>query len=496
MPQTGYNLAHLLERTTARSPDSAAIATRESFTTWRELSGRAGAFAHAFETAGASPGDRVALYLERGPDAAAALFGAYAAGVVPVVVNPRLRARQIEHILSNSRAHALVTTAEGLARQGESWTPSVRVVDAGAVPGEAPFRTRAVAPDALAQIVYTSGSTGQPKGVMFTNHALLSGIDTVSGYLELRAQDRVASLLSFSGVYGLNQLLTAAAVGATVVVEASPLAADIVANLASAGVTVIAAVPPLWLQLLAVPAFQQPLPSLRILQSAGGHLPVEAVRQLRARQPGARLFIQYGMTETFRSTYLDPAEVDAHPGSMGRPLPGAEIVLVRPDGTVCDVDETGEIVYAGPTIAAGYWDGPEATARVFRPHPLRPDVAAVFSGDLARRDADDLLYYVSRRDQVINTLGFRVGPDEITDVLHASGQIAEAAITTRPDPERGQRIIAVVVLKPDGSVAALRRFCREALPSYMLPARFEVMDAIPRLPGGKFDVAALAQLHA
>jgi acyl-CoA synthetase (AMP-forming)/AMP-acid ligase II len=490
---TGHNLANLLASATKRAPDAAAVISRSGVTSWRELSDRSAGFAHALEETGAAPRDRVALFLERDAEAVAALFGAYAAGLVPVIVNPRLRPRQIEHVLDNAQVSVLVSSAEQLARQAPAWEPPVRLLDAGAVQPAGVLRIRPVAADALAQIVYTSGSSGQPKGVMFCNGALLSGTGTVSDYLRLHARDRVASLLSFSGVYGLNQMLTAVAVGATLVIETSPLAADIVAAMRTAQVTVLAAVPPLWLQLLAVREFEEPLPLLRVVQNAGGHLPVEAVRRLRTLQPQADLFLQYGMTETFRSTYLEPAEVDAHPGSLGRALPGAEILVIRPDGSPCATGETGELVHAGPTIASGYWNAPEATARTFRPHPAKPDVRAVFSGDLVRRDAEGRMYYVARHDHVINTLGFRVGPDEITDVLHASGQVFEAAVTARPDAERGQRIVAVVVLAPGGSVHALRRFCRQELPSYMQPAQFDVVESLPRLPSGKFDIGALGR---
>jgi acyl-coenzyme A synthetase/AMP-(fatty) acid ligase len=153
-------------------------------------------------------------------------------------------------------------------------------------------------------------------------------------------------------------------------------------------------------------------------------------------------------------------------------------------------------VHAGPTIAAGYWNAPEATARVFRAHPTRPEERAVYSGDIVRQDAEGRLYYVARHDRVINTMGFRVGPDDVGDVLHASGQVTEAVVRSEPDPERGQRIVAAVVLAQTGSVDALRRFCREALPPYMQPARYEVVTELPRLPSGKYDVDALGKTQS
>jgi acyl-CoA synthetase (AMP-forming)/AMP-acid ligase II len=283
----------------------------------------------------------------------------------------------------------------------------------------------------------------------------------------------------------------------TLVVETSPLPATIIERLRADRVTVVAGVPPLWIQLLGVPSFvAEPIPSVRILQNAGGHCPRETVRQLREAQPQASLFLQYGMTETFRSTFLPPDEVDRRPDSMGRALDGVEILVVSEDGAPCAPGEIGELVHRGRTIASGYWNDAEGTARVFRPHPFAPpdareDERVVFSGDMVRRDADGFLYFVSRRDRLIKSLGFRVGPDEIVDVLFASHQIREAVVTTEPDVQRGARIVAYVVLAPGGSKQVLELFSRTEFPRHMQPARIEIRETLRRLPSGKYDLDAI-----
>ena len=204
----------------------------------------------------------------------------------------------------------------------------------------------------------------------------------------------------------------------------------------------------------------------------------------------------YGLTEAFRSTYLPPDEVDRRPESMGRAIPGAEILVLREDGTECAPEEVGELVHRGPTVALGYWADPEATARVYRPHPLRPEGTpdqerVVYSGDLVRRDAEGFLYFVGRRDKMIKTLGFRVSPDEVVEVLYASGEVVEAIVTTESDDDRGERIVAFVVLAPNGSLERLEQHAKIELPRYMQPARFEVRDALPRTSSGKHDPKAL-----
>ena len=304
-------------------------------------------------------------------------------------------------------------------------------------------------------------------------------------------------LLPFSGVYGLNQLICSVATGGTLVIESSPLPQEIVRAIREQQISMLVAVPPLWGSLLRVADFTRaPITSLRILQNAGGHLPVPLMQRLRGLQPYARLFLQYGMTEMFRSTFLAPEEVDARPDSMGKAIPGAEVMVLREYGRGCGVDEVGELVHGGPTVALGYWADPEGTDRVFRSNPLgqpgRPgSERVVFSGDMVRRDAEGYLHFVSRRDRLIKTLGYRVGPDEVPDVLYASGEMAEGAVTTEPDDLRGERIIAHVVLAPDGSVDRLRAYAPAELPPYLQPVRYEARLRMPRLASGKHDIEAL-----
>ena len=495
-PTPSASVAELLWRAADQAPDAPAVIEGDRSVSWRELRDRAAGWAAMLQDGGlAAPGRQVALFAPRGAEAAAAYFGALATGAAVVIVNERLRPRQIEYILQHADVAALVASRELLSRQPRPLDTAVPVLDADAPPApvaDSPA-AREAAPGDRAQIIYTSGSTGMPKGVVFSHGAVRRAIDVVVGYLGLRADDRLAALMPFSSVYGLNQLLCATACGGAIVVDHSPVPAQLVSTLRRHRVSVLAAVPPLWSQLLQVPSFRDaPLPDLRVLQNAGGHLPVDVVRRVRAAQPHARLFLQYGMTETFRGTFLPPEEVDARPGSMGRPMPTADIRVLRDDGTPCDVDEVGELVHAGPTLADGYWKDPATTAAVFRPLPGEDaGTRAVFSGDLVRRDAEGFLHYVSRRDRIIKTLGFRVGPDEIADVLHASGEILEAVVTTEADAARGDRIVAFVVLAPGGDAVRLQRFCGVELPRHMQPGRIAVVDALPRLPSGKYDVAAL-----
>ena len=496
IPLDDANVARMLWNAPAAGFDRPAIVARDAMTTYGALLDRTHAFAESLVARGVTAGDRVAIFLDRGADAAAAFFGATATGAIAVFVNETLRPRQAEHILSHSGATLLITGADLLARQPRAIETSARTLLVSEVAATGAFEPVPRVAGDVAQIIYTSGSTGLPKGVAITHGNLWAGMRAVSTYLAIGSDDRIASLLPFSFDYGFNQLLCAVGNGAALVVERSPAPQEIATAIASLGVTVLPCVPPLWLQLLGAPAFRDaPIPTLRAMTNTGGRIPIPAVRAIRAAQPHAALFLMYGLTEAFRATYLSPELVDAHPDSIGRAIPGCEVMVLRDDLTPCDVGEVGELVQRGLTVTAGYWSDPAATARVFRSNPLRPPGTpdherVVFSGDLVRRDSDGLLFFVGRRDRLIKSLGFRVSPDEVAEVIHASGEVDEAIVGTEPDEARGALIVAFVVLRAGGSLQRLQRHCRTELPRHMQPARIEVRGELPRTSSGKFDLLA------
>src|SRR2546423_4588677 len=288
-PSSPRNAALLLWDSARRHAGRPAVVERGSAVTYTELRERAAAIGAALRAAGVGADDRVAILLERGGDAAAAYFGALAAGAIAVVVNETLRPRQIEHVLAHSGARCLITTGDILARQPRRLSTDAVVLDASAIHGRGDrFAPVARRDDDVAQIVYTSGSTGLPKGVAVSHANLWALTRAVVSYLGLTETDRLASLLPFSFVYGVGQLLCAVGAGAALVVERSPLPQQMIETIRTEGATVLAAVPPLWTRLLRVPALvEAPLPRLRVMTNAGGHLPVDAVRALRRAQPRA-----------------------------------------------------------------------------------------------------------------------------------------------------------------------------------------------------------------
>jgi amino acid adenylation domain-containing protein len=490
------NAAQMLLATAAADPEQPAIIDGDATTGYGELAARSLGIAGTLQAVGVEPDDRVAVLLQRGGEAAAAFFGVLASGAIAVTVNESLRPRQIEYILNHADATVLLTSPDLTRRLPRPLETPARVLDINDVPTGGSFQSVSRVGNDVAHIIYTSGSTGLPKGVTVSHGNLWAGMSAVVGYLGITHDDRVASLLPFSFDYGLNQLLCCTATGAALVVERSPIPHRIVETLRSREVTVLPAVPPLWLQLLTVEGFRdQPLPALRVMTNTGGRLPVDAVRQLRQGQPHADLVLMYGLTEAFRSTYLDPRAVDRKPGSIGKAIPGAEILVLNERLERCTPGETGQLVHRGATVALGYWNDPETTSMVFRSHPLRPPGTpdterVVFSGDLVYQDEDGDLFFVSRKDKLIKTLGYRVSPDEVADALYGSGEVTEALVTSEPDEVRGARIVAYVVFADGGRLDRLKAFCARELPRYMQPSRIEVRSALSRTPSGKHDPAA------
>jgi acyl-CoA synthetase (AMP-forming)/AMP-acid ligase II len=258
-------------------------------------------------------------------------------------------------------------------------------------------------------------------------------------------------------------------------------------------VTTLAAVPPLWIQLVEQDWPGDAVASMRRLTNSGGALTVELVRKLRSIFVDTKLFPMYGLTEAFRSTYLDPALVDSHPTSMGKAIPFAEILVVE-DGDVTAPGEEGELVHCGPLVAHGYWNDPVRTAERFRPAPAASEYGgtAVWSGDRVRRDAEGLLYFAGRRDAMIKSAGNRISPQEIEEAALATGLVAEAVALGVPDPQLGQAVHLVV--RGAGDDEGLRAALKRELPNFMQPQVIRWVEHMPLNPNGKIDRVALAEV--
>lgn len=449
------------------------------------------------------PGARVASWAAKGELTCLLPLAAARAGLVHVPINPLLKHAQVAHIMADSGSQMLLGTRARLDSLGPNDCPAdcllrdeaevwaaVEELDQSLPPSDR-------SPGELCAILYTSGSTGRPKGVMLSHANLWLGAESVAHYLAMAADDITLSVLPLSFDYGQNQLFSTWFAGGCVVPLDYLFPRDVVKACAKYGVTTLAAVPPLWVQLAELDWPPEAKAPLRRLTNSGGALTVDLVRDLRRIFSQARVFPMYGLTEAFRSTFLDPGLVDSHPTSMGRAIPFAEIIVIADSGEVAGPDEEGELVHCGPLVAQGYWQDARRTAERFKPAPAASEYGgiAVWSGDRVRRDADGLLYFVGRRDAMIKSAGNRISPQEIEEAALATGLVAEAAALGIPDERLGHAVHLVVRAAGSSGDAAIelpKQLAKE-LPNFMQPKAIHWRDAMPLNPNGKIDRTALAR---
>jgi len=503
----------------AVDPERPALSHRREDFSYGDLGEQVERFARALIGLGLDRRDRVGIYLEKRRETLVALFGAAAAGCVFVPINPQLKKGQVAHILRDCNVRALITSQARLAALQEI-PASCRDLevcvlvdrDPGAPDGERDDRVdcldwselmgspgacgtgfhRVVTTD-LAAILYTSGSTGLPKGVMLSHQNLILGAQSVASYLGNQPDDRILSVLPLSFDAGLSQATTAFVSGAKLVLMDYLLPQDVIRACEAELVTGITAVPPIWIRLADLEWPEAAARSLRYLANTGGHLPRTALTRLRSRLPQARPFLMYGLTEAFRSTFLEPSLIDDRPDSIGKAIPHAEILVLGEDGRECLPNEPGELVHRGPLVSMGYWNDPLRTAERFRPLSLLPGQVvpeiAVWSGDRVRMDDDGFLYFLGRNDEMIKTSGYRVSPGEIEQIAYASGLVREAVAFGVPHRVLGQAIVVAVLpavaqgFEADQLVATFRR----ELPAFMVPHRIVERSELPRNANGKFD---------
>ncbi|WP_420474439.1 acyl-CoA ligase (AMP-forming), exosortase A system-associated [Noviherbaspirillum sp. ST9] len=518
-----YLIHQSIFRTASAQPEAEALVYRGQKLSYAALASEVQSVAGGLLSNGLGRGERVAVFLEKRLETVTALFGVAYAGGVFVPVNPLLKPEQVGYILSDCNVRILVTSADRLKQLASVLVKcpdlhTVIIVDGAddlphvenprvlpwslLVDTSDPRKCHRIVDTDMAAILYTSGSTGKPKGVVLSHRNMVAGAISVSSYLENTPEDRILAVLPLSFDYGLSQLTTAFHTGATVVLMNHLLARDIVKAVEAERITGLAAVPPLWLQLADLQ--WPPDATIRYFTNSGGAMPRATLDRLRAALPKAKPYLMYGLTEAFRSTYLPPAEVDRRPDSMGKAIPNAEIMVLRPDGSECAANEPGELVHRGALVSLGYWNDPQKTAERFKPirpahHGLPLVEMAVWSGDTVRRDEEGFLYFISRNDEMIKTSGYRVSPTEVEEVLYGREHVGEAAALGIPHPTLGQAIVVVVSPRDGAPLDAekLLAACKPHLPNYMLPNRIIVWEgSLPRNPNGKIDRKLLATQHA
>jgi long-chain acyl-CoA synthetase len=502
-----------LRRSARRFPDKDAIVCGEQRWSYGKLDASSDRLAQALSGLGIRGQDRVVILTGNRPETVVSLYGTLKAGGVFVILDGNTKARRLSYVLQNSGARVLVarTDQAAVVRQALAESPADltvvwvggsatldRLADLHAVNWDSIFSDgRGIATDRLAccididlaSLIYTSATTGDPKGVMCTHHNMISAARSIIQYIGNDQGDIILDALPLSFDYGLYQVIMAVMFGGTVVLEPSFVYLhNILTRIAQEKVTGFPIVPTMVAMLLKMRDLSgYDLNSLRYLTNTGAALPVQHIHDLRRLLPHVTIFSMFGLTECKRVGYLDPAELDRRPGSVGKAMPNCEALVVDEDGDEVAPGEVGELVVRGSNVMQGYWNDPEMTSRVYRPGPY-PAWRWLRCGDQFRRDKDGFLYFLGRKDDMIKTRGERVSPKEVENALCELDGVAEAAVVGVPDEILGQAVKAFIVARASGlDEKTVLRHCAERLGSFMVPKYVEFVDALPRTAHGKID---------
>lgn len=502
-----------LVRAATRSPDKDAIVQAGRRVTYGELLVDAQVLGSWLVERGLGIADRVGILTDDAREYVAAYFGVMMAGGTVVSLNPQTSTRSLAAQLGRCRTSVLLARHKFFAVV-EQAVPSVPSLHTIAMAGGCPDRgcdvrwvdlDRALAvhrsgamtdlpsdrvtPASIAQIIFTSGTTSEPQGVMLRHANLVANTRSILQYLPLTDRDRLMMVLPFSYSYGNSLLLTHVAVGGTLVVNHAFLYPNtVLEQMIAERVTGFAGVPSTFAILLHRSAIRQyKFPDLRYITQAGGPMPAKLGHELKRLLPHVDVFVMYGQTEaSARLSYLDPNDLFRKAGSVGKAIPGVTLHVVDPDGRPVGVGEVGEIVASGDNIMAGYWDDPERTAAVLRNGWL-------WTGDLGRIDEEGYLYIVGRKSDMIKSGAHRISPREIEDVLLDHPAVQEAAVVGVPDDVLGEAIKVCLVLRNGLTCSSheVLAYCHQHLPPYMVPRYIEFLAALPRTDNGKVRAADL-----
>lgn len=494
-----------LESSADRLPDKVALIGDGQRLTYPEVEAQANRLAHALLAQGLQQGDRVVLFLPNCLELAIAIFAVLKAGGVFVPLNPSTKSDKCAYILNNCQARVLVTSGRqaDLAQQLTQQVPSLttiiltsptpetstgNVLNYTAIQGDyIADRPPNVNIDLdLACLIYTSGSTGDPKGVMSDHSNVVFAASSIIEYLGNVESDIVIGLLPLSFDYGLYQLLMVFKFGGTLVLEKGfTYPAAILKRMEQERVTGFPGVPTIYAMLLKMDLSAYDLSSLRYLTNTAAALPPSHILQIRAKFPWATLFSMYGLTETKRTLYLPPDQLDKRPDSVGIAIPGTEVWIEDEQGQRLGSGQVGELVVRGRHVMRGYWGNPEASAARFRPG-LIPGERLCYTGDLFRMDEKGFMYFVSRQDDMIKSRGEKVAPKEVENVLYGLSGVREAAVIGVADPVLGQVVKAFVVQEGDELTPAdILRHCRAHLEDFMVPKLVEFCGQLPKTSSGK-----------
>ena len=487
-----------LQDSAKRFPAKTALVAGGRRLSYAEIDAASDRVADALMARGLARGDRAIIFMDNCWEAVVAIFAVLKAGGVFCPINPSTKADKLAYVVNNCRAAAVLTQDKLLpvADKALADCPSVTIRMAAGRDFDDALAGTTTPPAMpgidldLAMLVYTSGSTGFPKGVMMTHQNVVAAATSITTYLENTPDDIILNVLPISFDYGLYQVLMAMKVGATLILEKSFAFPQAIFNrMTEERVTGLPLVPTMAALILQMKDLRPgAFPALRYLTNTAAALPPAHIQLLQDLFPETRVYSMYGLTECKRCTYLPPAELARRPGSVGIAIPGTEAYVVDDSGARVTANVTGELVIRGAHVMKGYWDNPEATAKALRsgPHPWEK---VLHTGDLFRADEDGFLYFVGRKDDIIKTRGEKVSPKEVENVLYALPGIREAAVVGIPDPILGHAILAVVALAAGADLTEqnILKHCARHLEDFMVPKRIAFREELPKTESGKIN---------
>jgi amino acid adenylation domain-containing protein len=505
-----------LMQSAARTPDKVALVCGKQQVSYLELDQQSDALANTLVVSGVERGDRVLIYCENSIEKVVTFWAVLKANAVVVVINPLTKTDKLKYLIQDSRPKVLIADAhlfhcwsepsrsehlksvlisgtlkeEKFAeiRFGKHWLDAVREGEGRKTP------VRRCLDIDLAAIVYTSGSTGDPKGVMLTHRNMLTAATSISSYLEIQGDDVILCAMPLAFDYGLYQMIMTFRQGARLVLERSfafPVA--VLKTMIAEKVTGFPGVPTMFAMLAEMKSLHEyDFSSIRFVTNTAAALSVKHIPFLKNVFPNARIYSMYGLTECKRCTYLPPADLERKPTSVGIAIPNTELWIVDEHGNKVGPHTIGQLVIRGATVMKGYWEKPEATNQKLKPGPL-PGEQVLYTGDLCQLDDDGYLYFVSRMDDVIKSRGEKVAPKEIEMVLINIIGVKEAVVIGVTDELLGQAIKAFVVLEEGSSVTErdIQKICQMRLESFMVPKYIQLTENLPRTDSGKIRKTGL-----
>ncbi len=504
-------------------PDKVALICRDKRLTFSEIDSAVNSLGRALIEEGFRRQDRAIVYLGNSVEPVISIFGILKAGGVFVIVDPQVKAGKLEYILRDCEARVLITDTEHLLNISEivSRLPNLeriivtdyekaskknelitglRLLSYRTILEEC--STASLVPSCididLASLVYTSGSSGSPKGVMLTHHNMVSAATSITHYLKNTSDDIIIDTLPLAFDYGLYQVLMAFKFSGTVILEKAFVYPQQVINLVvKEKVTGWPIVPTIAAILVKLKNLDKHnFSSLRYITSTGQALPPKHIAQLREAFPRVKIYSMYGLTECKRVCYLPPEELEKRPGSVGKAMPNTEVYLVDENGEeITEAGKSGELVVRGSNVMKGYWNLPEETARALRPGPY-PGEKVLYTGDLFEKDEEGYLYFLGRKDDIIKTAGHMVSPKEVENVLCEKEDVIEVAVIGVEDEILGKAIKAFVHLTDTSGTTEedILRFCSERLEDFAVPKFVSFCGALPRTVTGKIQKRDLQQV--